>query len=81
MVQYSYLIIILLEVTHALAHIGTILETSFAPIKFLAPLPGIGALANVDTKLALLYFRYFICLCSYNFFLTSRISSFQVTRY
>ena len=65
--KYSYLIIISLEVTRALAFVGTILETCYEPNKFLAPLPGIGALANIDTKLALLYFGFFF-LCGYKFF-------------
>ena len=41
---------IFLEATHALAHIGTILETRFAPNKFLVSFLGIGTLANIDTN-------------------------------
>ena len=50
-------------------HIGTIVETHFEHSKFLASLLRIGALANIDTKLALLYFGYFVVVSSYIFFL------------
>ena len=42
--------------------IGTILDTRFEPNKFLALLLGFGAFTNIDTKLALLYFGYFVFL-------------------
>ena len=45
------LLSILLEVTHALPHIGVLFYIqAFVPIKFLVPLPGLGIFTNIGKK-------------------------------